>query len=251
MHCGTASVRAMAGELSSAECERITIARLLLCMMPKAHSDALEYLMILFMSLVKPTPAELELRKALRRQQNHKSQSTSAKGKGKATDESGEVQDPFAMGAGGTITMSDISQAFGWDVCAPRDAVGYLASFGMLGSTSMESTTTKTTKAKEERSRSQPSSSSEVQDPMSISQTQVPLAIKERAEITVTRMATQVLWWLMCYWGQISGWREELVALEPKPASRTSALNIPKRTSPRKGVSNVSFPPHCSICPTT
>lgn len=194
VHCGTASARAKLGELSSGEVDRIKIARILFCLMPKAHSDALEYLLILFLSLIRPASLRsdhhLHHHQHQRKHQNHynhHSRQPSEKGKEKEADI--DLATPTPRYTKTLPTLGEVAQSFGWDVCGPRDAVGFLASSGLLSIPMTESF-----------------------DPQDL--TQVPLVLKERAEAAVQRMSVQVLWWLMCYWGQIAGWREDRATLE-------------------------------------
>ena len=181
-HCATATARAKRGELSSGEVGRIKIARILFCLMPDAHSDAVTYLLTAFTILVRPIYED------------------GAPGTG------GSAVDPqWRAQKCPPTNFGDIAKSFGWDICAPRDAVGYLASVGMLGLVD--------------------AAESPLHDP-----TQVPLKVKERAEATVQRMSCQVFWWLLCYWSEIRGWRDDRRLLEPRQAPTSVPPDV--QTSP-------------------
>jgi hypothetical protein len=200
VHCANASARAKRGELSAGEVGRIRIARILFCLMPKAHSDALEFLLTVFTTLVRPIYEDF----------GSPSSGTSNDMRGNR-----EKRPPTNFG--------DIAKSFGWDVCAPRDAVAYLASVGMLGLVDTPD-----------------SPMFHSHDPA-----QVPLKVKERAEATVQHMSCQVLWWLLCYWSEIRGWRDDFRLLEPPqaPASLLDVRNDP--AAPQGMFAMVSNNDHC------
>lgn len=153
--------------------------------MPKAHSDALEYLLSLFTILVRPIYED----------------------SGSYTSGSREKRPPTNFG--------DIAKSFGWDVCAPRDAVGCLASIGMLGLVGA------------------------ADSPISRSHdlTQVPLKVKERAEATVQHMSCQVLWWLLCYWSEIRGWRDDHGLFGPRQGPTGTSLDVQDDPATAQGMS--------------
>jgi len=148
--------------------------------MPDADADALTYLLTVFTLLARPV---------------YEDGGSHASGSGADVQGSHEKRPLTNFG--------DIARSFGWDVCAPRDAVGYLASIRMLGLVD--------------------TSESRLNDP-----SQVPLMVKERAEATVQHMSRQVLWWLLCYWSEIRFWRDDHRLLEPSrvpTVSRDSPAN--------------------------
>lgn len=97
-HLSSAEIRATKNELSEQEKKCISIGRIILCAMPQAHADALEYLIMFLMSI-----------------------STS-------------IQDTRTSLPGGPPTCSDTSLAFGYAICGPRDTVKWLASIGVVPS---------------------------------------------------------------------------------------------------------------------